>query len=72
MTQSTSVRGRPPFQPLLLINKCAARVIDQAARALAAEDALRRWPPQAAIEAAKGAGKRKSDEWSVPHEEDVI
>ena len=44
----------------------------QAARALAAEDALRRWPPRAAAEAANGAAKRKSDEWSVLHEEDVI
>ena len=45
-------------------------VVCQAARALAAEDALRRWPPKAAAEAAKGAAKRKSDEWNGPHEDD--
>ncbi len=59
--------GPGPFD-----SQCTPCVICQAARALAAEDALRRWPPRAAAEAAHGAAKRKSDEWSVSHEEDVI
>jgi hypothetical protein len=44
----------------------------QAARALAAESALRNWPPKAAAEAAKGPAKRKADAWDVPGEDDGI